>query len=140
MNCKQIIIMLPAILSLSSCGIYTNYHRPESLPVDSLYRDVPKAIQDTASLADLSWRELFTDSLLVKWIEVGLEKNSDIQTARLLTEEAQALAASLPSGFPTVRLAGAARFAEQLRRDKTDEDLFLGRHSRMGNRCLRRTA
>ena len=96
MNCKQIIIMLPAILSLSSCGIYTNYHRPESLPVDSLYRDVPKTIQDTASLADLSWRELFTDSLLVKWIEVGLEKNSDIQTARLLTEEAQAsLQASL---------------------------------------------
>lgn len=140
MNCKQIIIRLPAILSLSSCGIYTNYHRPESLPVDSLYRDVPKTIQDTASLADLSWRELFTDSLLVKWIEVGLEKNSDIQTARLLTEEAQAsLQASRLAFLPSVSL-GAARFAEQLRRDKTDEDLFLGRHSRMGNRCLRRTA
>ena len=106
MNCKQIIIMLPAILSLSSCGIYTNYHRPESLPVDSLYRDVPKAIQDTASLADLSWRELFTDSLLVKWIEVGLEKNSDIQTARLLTEEAQAsLQASRLAFLPSVSLA-----------------------------------
>ena len=106
MNCKQIIIMLLAILSLSSCGIYTNYHRPESLPVDSLYRDVPKAIQDTASLADLSWRELFTDSLLVKWIEVGLEKNSDIQTARLLTEEAQAsLQASRLAFLPSVSLA-----------------------------------
>ena len=106
MNCKQIIIMLPAILSLSSCGIYTNYHRPESLPVDSLYRDVPKTIQDTASLADLSWRELFTDSLLVKWIEVGLEKNSDIQTARLLTEEAQAsLQASRLAFLPSVSLA-----------------------------------
>lgn len=113
--------MLPAILSLSSCGIYTNYHRPESLPVDSLYRDVPKAIQDTASLADLSWRELFTDSLLVKWIEVGLEKNSDIQTARLLTEEAQAsLQASRLAFLPSVSLA-PPRFAEQLRRDKTDE-------------------
>ena len=60
-------------------------------------------MQDTSSLADLSWRELFTDSLLVKWIGVGLEKNSDIQTARLLTEEAQAslqasrLASCLPS-------------------------------------------
>ena len=98
--------MLLAILSLSSCGIYTNYHRPESLPVDSLYRDVPKAIQDTASLADLSWRELFTDSLLVKWIEVGLEKNSDIQTARLLTEEAQAsLQASRLAFLPSVSLA-----------------------------------
>ena len=102
MDYKRIIIFLPALLLFSGCGIYTNYHRPESLPVDSLYRDVPEAMQDTSSLADLSWRELFTDSLLVKWIEVGLEKNSDIQTARLLTEEAQAsLQASRPSCLPS---------------------------------------
>ena len=97
--------MLSAALLLSSCGIYTNYRRPESLPVDSLYRDVPKVMQDTASLADLSWRELFTDPLLVKWIEAGLEKNSDLQIARLRTEEAQAsLRASRLSFLPSVSL------------------------------------
>ena len=97
--------MLSAALLLSSCGIYTNYRRPESLPVDSLYRDVPKVMQDTASLADLSWRELFTDPLLVKWIETGLEKNSDLQTARLQTEQAQAsLKASRLSFLPSVSL------------------------------------
>ncbi|GAA6243029.1 TolC family protein [Bacteroides fragilis] len=106
MNCKQIITVLPAALLLGSCGTYTNYHRPEALPVGSLYRDVPKSTQDTASLADLSWRELFTDPLLVKWIEVGLEKNSDIQTARLLTEEAQAsLQASRLAFLPSVSLS-----------------------------------
>lgn len=105
MNYKQIITMLSAALLLSSCGIYTNYQRSESLPVDSLYRDVPKVMQDTASLADLSWRELFTDPLLVKWIEAGLEKNSDLQIARLRTEEAQAsLRASRLSFFPSVSL------------------------------------
>lgn len=105
MDYKRIIIVLPALLLFSGCGIYTNYHRPESLPVDSLYRDVPEAMQDTSSLADLSWRELFTDSLLVIWIEVGLEKNSDIQTARLLTEEAQAsLQASRLAFLPSVSL------------------------------------
>ena len=105
MDYKRIIIFLPALLLFSGCGIYTNYHRPESLPVDSLYRDVPESMQDTSSLADLSWRELFTDSLLVKWIEVGLEKNSDIQTARLLTEEAQAsLQASRLAFLPSVSL------------------------------------
>lgn len=97
--------MLSAALLLSSCGIYTNYRRPKSLPVDSLYRDVPKVMQDTASLADLSWRELFTDPLLVKWIETGLEKNSDLQTARLQTEQAQAsLKASRLSFLPSVSL------------------------------------
>ena len=105
MNYKQIITMLSAALLLSSCGIYTNYQRSESLPVDSLYRDVPKVMQDTASLADLSWRELFTDPLLVKWIEAGLEKNSDLQIARLPTEEAQAsLRASRLSFLPSVSL------------------------------------
>lgn len=105
MNYKQIITILLAALLLSSCGIYTNYRRPESLPVDSLYRDVPKVMQDTASLADLSWRELFTDPLLVKWIETGLEKNSDLQTARLQTEQAQAsLKASRLSFLPSVSL------------------------------------
>ncbi|WP_302405963.1 MULTISPECIES: efflux transporter outer membrane subunit [Bacteroidales] len=105
MNYKQIITMLSAALLLSSCGIYTNYQRSESLPVDSLYRDVPKVMQDTASLADLSWRELFTDPLLVKWIEAGLEKNSDLQIARLRTEEAQAsLRASRLSFLPSVSL------------------------------------
>lgn len=105
MNYKQIITMLSAALLLSSCGIYTNYRRSESLPVDSLYRDVPKVMQDTASLADLSWRELFTDPLLVKWIEAGLEKNSDLQIARLRTEEAQAsLRASRLSFLPSVSL------------------------------------
>lgn len=94
------------MMLFSSCGIYTNYHRSESLPVDSIYRDVPKVIQDTSSLADLSWRELFTDPLLVKWIEVGLEKNSDIQTARLLTKEAQAsLLSSRMAFLPSVSLS-----------------------------------
>lgn len=105
MNYKQIIIFLLALLLFSGCGIYTNYHRPESLPVDSLYRDIPEIMQDTTSLATLSWRELFTDSLLVRWIEVGLEKNSDMQTARLLTKEAQAsLLSSRLAFLPSVSL------------------------------------
>ncbi len=105
MNCRQIIRLLPAVLLLSSCGIYRNYQRPESLPVDSLYRDVPETMRDTASLADLSWRELFTDSLLVKWIETGLKKNSDLQTARLRTQQAQAsLQASRLAFLPSVSL------------------------------------
>lgn len=105
MNCKQIIIILPAALMLSSCGIYTTYHRQETLPIDSIYRDVPNVMQDTSSLADFSWRELFTDSLLTKWIEIGLEKNSDLQIARLQTEEAQAsLQASRLSFLPSLSL------------------------------------
>jgi NodT family efflux transporter outer membrane factor (OMF) lipoprotein len=86
----NILNILFAAVLVSSCGIYTNYERPEdSLPAtDSLYREVQTG--DTTSIADLSWRELFTDPYLVKWIEKGLENNTDMQTARLRTEEAKA--------------------------------------------------
>jgi multidrug efflux system outer membrane protein len=91
MNMKtNILTILLAAVLVSSCGIYTNYKRPEDrLPdTDSLYRDAQTG--DTSSIADLSWRELFTDPYLVKWIEKGLESNTDLQTARLRTEEAKA--------------------------------------------------
>lgn len=105
MKFRHTIIILPTALLLGGCGIYTNYHRPETLPLDSLYRDTPASLEDTSSLGDISWRELFTDSLLTKWIETGLEKNCDLQTARLRTEEAQAsLQASRLSLLPSVSL------------------------------------
>ncbi|MGM9868002.1 MAG: efflux transporter outer membrane subunit [Sodaliphilus sp.] len=90
MNYRQIIILFSAILLLNGCGIHRDYQRPESLPTDSLYRDAEAWMRDTCTLADISWRELFTDRQLVKWIEAGLEQNSDLQVARLRTEEAQA--------------------------------------------------
>ena len=93
------------LLTMSSCGIYTSYQRSESLPTDSLYRDMPEGGQDTTSLASLSWRELFTDPCLVKWIETGLEQNTDLLTARLRTEAAAAsLQASKLAFLPSVSL------------------------------------
>lgn len=99
-----IIVLLAATL-VSSCGIYTNYHRPQSILVDSLYRDIPVDADDTLSIADLSWRELFTDTCLVHWIDCGLQQNTDLRTARLRTEEAMAtLLASKLAFLPSVSL------------------------------------
>lgn len=55
---RKIIYMLMCPLLLGSCHIYRNYERPEGLPVDSLYRE-PVAQNDTVSLGDLPWEELF---------------------------------------------------------------------------------
>lgn len=75
---------------LSGCHIYRAYERPEEVvAADSLYR-LP-ADGDTASLASLSWRELFTDPQLQQHIETGLNNNTDLGIARLKVEEAQAL-------------------------------------------------
>ena len=105
MKQRTLLFLLPAlVLLLDSCSIYTNYQRPESLPTDSLYRDLLQE-NDTASIATLSWRELFTDPQLVQWIELGLEQNTDLQTARLRVEQAEAtLMTSKLSFLPSVSL------------------------------------
>ena len=77
-----------AILSfgLTGCNLYKNYSRPEGLPVDSLYNDSTMTHVDSlASLGSMPWQELFTDKDLQNLIEEGLQCNTDLQTAMLLS-------------------------------------------------------
>ena len=105
MNWKTIIIGSLSLPLWCGCGLYTTYQRPETLPIEELYRAEMTAEADSVSLASLSWRELFVDPLLVRWIEVGLSQNSDLRTARLRTEEAQAtLTASKLAFLPALSL------------------------------------
>lgn len=87
-NMKKLIILSLAACLMVGCGIYRPYSRPE-VETDGLYRDIPA--EDTASLASLSWRELFTDPQLQTLIETGLEQNTDLRIARLRVEEAEAV-------------------------------------------------
>ncbi|MGN1211761.1 MAG: TolC family protein [Candidatus Cryptobacteroides sp.] len=87
---SRIIALFVLLLSMGSCGIYSSYQRPDLSSADSLYRESPPVVEDTANLASLSWRELFTDQKLVAWIEMGLEQNTDLRIARLKVEEASA--------------------------------------------------
>ena len=72
----------------AGCGTYSRYHRPD-LSTENLYRDVPTDI-DTTTIAALSWREMFTDPKLQSLIETGLERNIDLNVARLRVEAAEA--------------------------------------------------
>ena len=92
---KEMIVLAVLALTLSSCGIYTKYQRPEDITTDGLYRqDVPGGqglqLQDTASIASLSWRELFTDPQLQSLIEQALAGNTDLLSAHWRIREAEA--------------------------------------------------
>lgn len=78
-----------ALLSLSSCGLYTKYERPDVSFSDSLYRRLPSDA-DTSSIATLKWDDLFTDPILQSWIRVGIENNTDLNVARKRIEIAEA--------------------------------------------------
>lgn len=86
---KRILYICLALLSLSSCGLYTKYERPDVKFTDSLYRRLPAEI-DTNSLAKLKWEDLFTDPILQDWIRLGVENNTDLNVARYKVEAARA--------------------------------------------------
>lgn len=82
-------IISAAAALVCGCGIYRKYERPEPVQADSLLFGEEYVTDDTVSLADMGWRELFTDPLLQELIEKGLENNTDLKAARLHTEEAE---------------------------------------------------
>ena len=94
---RKIIILSAATLVLSSCGIYTTYERPSDINTDGLYgQDLNEeaVAVDTASIASLSWRELFTDSHLQMLIEHALQSNTDLLSAQQRIKEAEATLSS----------------------------------------------
>lgn len=86
---KNIILMSAAALMLSSCGIYKKYQPATAVPEDLYGREL-SASADTASFGNLSWREVFTDPHLQQLIDSALVRNTDMQTAHLRVEQAEA--------------------------------------------------
>lgn len=87
---QKIITGLLLLAGMNSCHLYGTFNRPDLPVVDSLYRQ-PLPTDTTASLASLSWKELFTDRQLQQLIETGIQNNTDLKIARLKVEEAEAL-------------------------------------------------
>ena len=97
-------ILLWAVCLMTGCSIYKPYSRPE-VQTEGLYRDLEET-RDTASIAILGWRNLFSDKNLQALIEKGLERNTDLRVAhtRVKAAEAVLLFARL-SYLPSVVLA-----------------------------------
>jgi NodT family efflux transporter outer membrane factor (OMF) lipoprotein len=92
------IIVFGAVLVLAGC-VTKQYERPV-LNSNDLYRDVVQT--DTVSMADLNWKDLFSDANLQGLIAQGLAGNLDLKQAveRISIAEAgfrQSKAALLPS-------------------------------------------
>ena len=104
----KIIIVAAAILTLGSCSMYREYERPKLHDLDSLYRRLPD-LQDSSSIAELSWREFFADTTLQEWIRLGISFNTDLSIARFKVDQAQAtLHAARRAFFPSASLSAEA--------------------------------
>jgi multidrug efflux system outer membrane protein len=76
---KALVLVFISI-TLQSCFVAKNYERPELEDTQNLYR-TDKLPTDSLSMANVSWKTLFTDPLLSQYIEEGLQNNIDIRIA-----------------------------------------------------------
>ncbi|PYE82731.1 NodT family efflux transporter outer membrane factor (OMF) lipoprotein [Winogradskyella epiphytica] len=75
--------VIALMLTLQSCFVAKEYTQPEltELNIDEAKFRTDQISEDSLTLADVSWKTLFTDPVLTQYIEKGLENNIDIRVA-----------------------------------------------------------
>jgi NodT family efflux transporter outer membrane factor (OMF) lipoprotein len=86
---RKNIILIFTCLTLTGCGLYNKYEQKAETPADA-FGTIQEATVGGASIAQLSWREFFTDPQLQQLIEQVLENNTDLNSARIAVEKSEA--------------------------------------------------
>ena len=76
----KILAVVVMATTMQSCFVAKDYVRPEFQETENLYR-TDNLPQDSLSMADVSWKNMFTDAYLKQYIEEGLQNNLDIRVA-----------------------------------------------------------
>ncbi len=108
---KRLILLFLMSVLMISCKIRQDYERPKDLVDEKLYRTdlLPK---DSVSIAQLSWKEIFTDAVLQKHIDKALENNLDIRIALQNITSAEAyLKQSKAAYAPTLTIGPGYTFS-----------------------------
>lgn len=112
---KRIFFCAALLLTAVACSVYKDYSRPALPELDGLYGSevTGLAVTDSASLADLGWRDFFTDPLLQELITRALDQNPGLQIAsqRVIEAEASLQAARLAL-LPTLGISSSVSFGE----------------------------
>lgn len=112
-NFKHFITIIAVPLLIASCAPRENYVRNESALNENLFR-TDLLPQDSTSIATLSWREIFTDPILQKHIEKGLENNLDIRIAVQNINAAESYLKQSKAAYqPTVTIGPSYNFQTQ---------------------------
>lgn len=104
---KYILVGGILIAGMTSCGVTTKSYKSPQVDVENLFRDEQPT--DTGSIADIPWREYFTDPALQSLIEEGLTANYNLKIAVSRIREAEAeLNIAHNAYFPAVALTATA--------------------------------
>ena len=104
---SNIFVAAAVSLMLTGCGIYNKYEQKTPTPADAFGQDANiQAATSETTIAQMSWREFFTDPLLQQLIEQVLANNTDLNSARIAVEKSQAsLTAAKLAYLPSLAFA-----------------------------------
>lgn len=110
---KRLFFLLLTMILVTSCKIRQEYERPKDIIDEKLYRTdlLPK---DSTSIAQLSWKEVFTDTVLQKHISKALENNLDIRIALQNINSAEVYLKQSKAAYePTFSIGAGTSFQTQ---------------------------
>jgi multidrug efflux system outer membrane protein len=76
---KPAAVFTTLFLLLASCKVTQPYQQPAGVAANTLFRD--DATTDTNTIANLNWKELFTDTKLQALIQQGIDNNLNLKVA-----------------------------------------------------------
>tara|TARA_R110002072_G_scaffold22615_1_gene79299 strand:+ start:125822 stop:127240 length:1419 start_codon:yes stop_codon:yes gene_type:complete len=119
-------LLLIVAITLQSCFVAKDYTRPElDIETEALYR-TENLPADSISIANLSWKMLFTDQYLQQYIEEGLQNNMDVRIALQQLKAAEAYAKQGKAGYlPSINI-GANATHQELSENSQFGSLFSG--------------
>jgi NodT family efflux transporter outer membrane factor (OMF) lipoprotein len=117
---KAVWLMLIVFMVMPSCRITETYKRPAGIAENGLYRDVTPS--DSNTIADIPWKQIFTDTLLQDLIQEGIDSNLDLKIAVARIKQAQAnLKQSKSAYYPSLDAIGSASFYKNYNGGKSGE-------------------
>ena len=104
---KNMVAVAVVGMMLTGCGIYNKYEQKVEAPGNTFGADENISVASPEeSIAQMSWREFFTDPLLQELIEQVLANNTDLNSARIAVEKSQAaLTAAKMAYLPALSFA-----------------------------------
>ena len=100
---NKVVVLVVVSLTLQSCFVAKDYQRPEIEETQNLFR-TDQLPADSLSMAEVSWKMIFTDPFLTKYIEEGLQNNIDIRIAIQQMAAAEAYFKQGKAGyFPSIK-------------------------------------
>ncbi|MCO6460813.1 MAG: TolC family protein [Saprospiraceae bacterium] len=134
MKYSKFLLFISLLVTMQSCFVAKKYTRPDNVLTQESFRGDVRSI-DTTDFARISWKQIFTDSLLTDYINQGLANNIDVRIALQNIEEAQAYVRQAQAAYyPSLNVGPAYSFASpSLNTQGLDNRLYLNQFDLSAN-------